>query len=430
MAELAFSRSRPRERLRRLRLVVEQARAFAGLGQRSLRVFIEWMQNQMEENARMVEIPVPEADEDAVRIMTMHASKGLEFPVVILAGLDKNNSRSNSVIFNPQGGSVEIKLGSGDRVFATSGYEEANRYDQKAQEAEGIRLMYVATTRARDYLLLSCFRKQTRGEGKPINACIEEIAGETGCSWQELNMETPGSTARQQVVAKTEGATQGPEAKIRWLERREDIIRASSLSPALAVTALAYQKKEEGENGTIYFRKGRGGTSLGRAVHSVLQTVDLATGKDIEQISRSQADVEGIPEREKEVTLLAGKALEMSVVKRAVQSGRYWREVFVSLKRGSRQIEGFIDLIFEEDGCLVIADYKTDVVSGLEDPANIDQYQLQAGLYALAASELTGKPVREVALLFLNTGREIIMQDIDELKAKASHRIEAVTGSQ
>ncbi len=111
------------------------------------------------------------------------------------------------------------------------------------------------------------------------------------------------------------------------------------------------------------------------------------------------------------------------MVKRAVKSGRYWRELFISLNWHGKLVEGFIDLIFEEGGQLVIADYKTDVVSDFDDPARLAQYRLQAGLYALAAGELTGKPVREVALLFLSANREIVMTDIDSLIDLASQHI-------
>ena len=89
------------------------------------------MQRQADEGARVTETPVPESDEDAVRIMTMHASKGLEFPVVILTGLNTGrNARVDRVIFDD--GNVEVGVGSGNSIFQTAGYEEKGRARESA----------------------------------------------------------------------------------------------------------------------------------------------------------------------------------------------------------------------------------------------------------------------------------------------------------
>ncbi|MBN1368947.1 MAG: PD-(D/E)XK nuclease family protein, partial [Dehalococcoidaceae bacterium] len=425
MAELAFGRTRPRERLRRLKLVTEQARAFGSIGERSLRVFIDWMTRQMDEQARMVEIPVPETDEDAVRIMTMHAAKGLEFPVVILAGLGSGKNFAHPVIFG-EDGACQVKLGSKEKAFCTAGHEAAEELEKEAEQAEKIRLMYVAATRARDYLLVSLYRSD-KGSSDAVNEIIEDIAGRTGCGWRDLDPENLETPPVKEAPGELAGRAGTAEDRQDWIERNRKVIRAASVPPAVAVTTVARQPEEqEAEAGEVYYRKGRGGTSLGRAVHSVLQTIDLATGKDIEQLSRSQADVEGIPEREAEVARLVKKALAMPAVRRAVASGRYWREFFIGLPHDNRQVEGFIDLLFEEEGGLVIADYKTDVVLDFEDPAKLARYRVQAGLYALAVQELTGKPVIEVSLLFLSAGREMNLGDIEALTAEARQQLGAV----
>ncbi len=422
MAELAFGRERPRERLRRLKMITEQARAFSSIGERSLRVFIEWMQAQIQENVRMVEIPVPEPDEDAVRIMTVHAAKGLEFPVVILAGLDTGKERGKPVIFG-EGGSLELKIGSGDRVFATTGYEAAEQLENEAGEAEKIRLMYVAATRARDYLLISCFRKETSGQSSAINACIEKIACETGCSWDTLDCPSIEVAPPQIEPECLDKGYDTLEERKRWIDRRENIIKAASIPQAEGTTRITRQDKDEPEGGEAYFRKGRGGSNLGRAVHSVLQTIDLEAGENLDKICRSQADAEGIPGREKEVARLVRKALEMPAVRRAVKSGRYYRELFFGLPYQNRQIEGFIDLLFEEGESLVIADYKTDVNYDLDDPVKAEQYRLQAGVYALAVEELAGKTVSEVILIFLVSGKEESLIDVKGLKSTAVKKL-------
>ena len=110
LVELSFDHRRPRERWRRLRFVVEQARAYQRAGGSSLRGFLEWIERQVVERARAVESPAPESDEDCVRIMTIHAAKGLEFPVVVLTGFGSAPNRNvDNVIVDRTSGQVEIE---------------------------------------------------------------------------------------------------------------------------------------------------------------------------------------------------------------------------------------------------------------------------------------------------------------------------------
>ena len=64
--------------------------------------------------------------------------------------------------------------------------------------------------------------------------------------------------------------------------------------------------------------------------------------------------------RWKEIADSTQRALESTIVRRAIASGRYYREVFVSAPVEDVLLEGFIDLLFEDDAGLVIVDYKTD----------------------------------------------------------------------
>ena len=123
----AVDHPRRREQWRRYRFIVAQARAFTEAGGGSLRSFLEWMDRQRDEQARVTETPVPETDEDAVRIMTVHGSKGLEFPVVFLTGLNgRRSTRSGQVLFGRPDGtnassSVEVRVGSSSQTFQTAG---------------------------------------------------------------------------------------------------------------------------------------------------------------------------------------------------------------------------------------------------------------------------------------------------------------------
>ncbi len=85
MLELAVAGTRPRESWRRLRFVAEQARGLEEAGVlTTLRQFVEWLRMQADAGARVNEGVAVEPDDDAIRIMTIHAAKGLEFEIVFL----------------------------------------------------------------------------------------------------------------------------------------------------------------------------------------------------------------------------------------------------------------------------------------------------------------------------------------------------------
>jgi ATP-dependent helicase/nuclease subunit A len=88
---------------------------------------------------------------DAVRVLTIHGAKGLEFPVVLLGGLSAvERHRPPAVLFGPLG--PEMRLAPG---VESKGYRDASDDDREAEAAERLRLFYVGATRARDHLVVS-----------------------------------------------------------------------------------------------------------------------------------------------------------------------------------------------------------------------------------------------------------------------------------
>ena len=86
---------------------------------------------------------------------------------------------------------------------------------------------------------------------------------------------------------------------------------------------------------------------------------------------------------------------------------------------GDGAIEGFIDLLFEEDDGLVIVDYKTDSIEANQTEETMSQYELQAGSYGLAVQKATGLKVKEIVFLFLRPRSEAIVRNISELAERA-----------
>jgi ATP-dependent helicase/nuclease subunit A len=153
------------------------------------------------------------------------------------------------------------------------------------------------------------------------------------------------------------------------------------------------------------WRRGRAGTSIGRAVHGVLQSVDLDSGAGLDRLAEAQAIAEGVPGRTREIASLVRAALDSEVVRSAVAGGRYWREVYVGAPAGDvadHVVEGFIDLLVEGPDGFTVVDYKTDAVVSDEDiDAAVDRYRLQGATYALAVGRVLGRPVTRCLFLFL-----------------------------
>ena len=394
LMQVALDHPRTREQWRRYRFMVEQARAFSAAGGSSLRGFLKWADRQAAEGARVTEVPVPEGDEEAVRVMTVHAAKGLEFPVVILTGLNtRRSSQSDSVLLNRDTGAVEVSTGASSTRFTTPEYDNLAAQEQAMEEDEYVRLLYVAATRARDHLVVSLYR--TDRDSSSAAALIPSFIGDEDHLWEP----TPEVPDAVQASGEIQRLTDEPngysvEDREQWIEERAQMLQRQGRPNSVAATRLAQIAKEESTSEEPW-KRGRGGTSLGRAVHAVLQTIDLSTGADIEDTARAQSAAEGLPHRESEVAALAQVAVESDVVRRAVASGRLWREVPVAVPLDDGVLEGFIDLLFEEDGCLVIVDYKTDTLEAEETEDATARYRLLAGSYALHgnAGERSGVPV-------------------------------------
>jgi ATP-dependent helicase/nuclease subunit A len=439
LVELTFVQRRPRDHWRRLRFVVDQARAFVQSGGASLGDFVSWAQLQTDENAAVVEAPAPEPDDDAVRILTIHGSKGLEFPIVVLAGLSsRQNTSGPSVHYGD--GRPEVAVGPRDARFATPGYEALADAASDAEAHEAKRLLYVAATRARDHLVISLHHAEKGQSSRSAAASLWNASHEAAAGWWRH------AAIGDQLALPVDAGTRGFEPmtideRAGWLRAHDDVLATAARRRVWAATALAGEADElepiepvrgaaetEGEPGAPQVPLHRGGTALGRAVHAVLQSVDLDDPSDVEALAAVEAAHEGLtaPGDAAEVAQRAAGALESAVIReaRATANNRRWRELYVAAPVGQSTtpagagplVEGYIDLLFEDErGELVVVDYKTDRASTPEDAAAVGmRYRLQAGAYALAVGEVLQRPVNRAVLVFC--GRDgAVEYEIDDL---------------
>ena len=288
----------------------------------------------------------------------------------------------------------------------------------------------MATTRARDHLVLS-LRRPAQRSGNAAATHISNYMADYDDLWQAVELDElaasaenqpPGSDDQSRVIDETLHSAERLE---QWVTERKHTIDEFSRPQFVAATGLsrAFKDEEEEQDSPEPWRRGRAGTSVGRAVHAVLQSIDLAAGEGVEHRARAQAVAEGVPDREEEIVRLARVAVDSDIVRRAVASKRIWREVPVAAPVGDGSLHGFIDLLFEEEDGLVVVDYKTDSVTEAQFPEVTQRYRLQGGAYAHAVAQITGRPVKEMVFLYLQPNREEPLLDLrgamDDARAAA-----------
>ena len=409
LAVQAFGSPHPRDALRRLRYVVAQARALTSSGQPSLRALCDWLESRQREQYYDAESAVPDADEDAVRFMTVHGSKGLEFPIVILTGLGVATSRvgpqSVDLVPNYETGVLEVRCGE----FITVGYKRDS--EKTMYEAEQKRLLYVATTRARDHLVMSLYYGKDACHASRI---LSRLKNRPELS-RELTLE-PLEPRSASVTAMPAGAhSMTPEqhraTEEEWMTRRQTLIEQLSDEAIVSPSSLGHEPppqeldpppEPDPNDLTRRIRKGHGASALGRAVHAVLQTIDLGTLANLDSLANAAARDENVLDRLDDVTRYVRDASSSAPVQRALARGRYWREVPVGVLRDDGSLlEGAIDLLYEhEDGALGVVDYKTDRITEAQATARTESYRAQGEAYRDAVEQVTGKDVATVEFVF------------------------------
>ena len=350
-------------------------------------------------------IDVPSTDR--VRVMNLHKAKGLEAPVVFLADYQKRRTGTDAT----NGPSLHVDR-SGDRttgwlavtqsvgwsrkiIAAPVGWEELCGRERAFEEAEQIRLDYVAATRAGCGLVVSLFEKEQKGaKGEPETFVAEG-------AWERFGPHLAAAPDLPTIT--TAGDGPAPAAESRPPVATGDALRGR-IAACVAATFARISPRElltEPAEGIRFTGDGLG-EPWGRAIHRLIEMaardpqLDLGaaaatvlSGEEVSLVHRGRA------------VAIVREIMSRPVWQRAQASGARFVEVpFAVQVRGAdlpervrtlagdggplpTVVRGVIDLVFAEAaGGWTVVDWKTDAVTPGSEPLLEDHYRPQVELYA------------------------------------------------
>lgn len=347
---------------------------------------------------------------DAVRILTVHGSKGLEFPVVFVGEAHMANRSPNERLLVSRERGVSMTLPRDDddpkEGRAVPGFY---RFLQKGEQAEDIaefrRLFYVACTRAGDYLYLTGEDPGNRSRDRWLDWALPAL-GDIDGGRVEIREPRPVDVgALKRVHPEPEHPPPDEASETDYtapLLARPPVIPVRSSTPVTSLLAAKEHPVTGHGDGLAAFR----GTVAHRAVELTYGTRDCPPIRELvvqlqdrplsaEDVDRVAGEVEGYLERFAESDL--GKLLASEAVE-----ARY--EVPFAWDWDGVPVHGTIDLVYQDgDGGWHVVDFKTDVVNGRSPDEAAEPYLAQLGLYGMAVERAVGaRP--SLALAFLRSG--------------------------
>jgi len=341
----------------------------------------------------------------AVRLMNLHKAKGLEAPVVFLADPLKEVSHEPEIHISrtgrKAGGFFVATISKGEWKSEVAGlppdWNAHAELEKRYQEAEKERLLYVATTRAKQLLVVSHYpEKKEAGVWASLSPYLEQV--------EEL--EAPRT--EKKMIKRT---------KIRpeeFMGNREDVIKRFSRCKIPSYTTMSVTEKVKGSSKTMPFSEGTGlGMSWGRVIHRILESLSKDERIDLEKMAENLLKGEGRPLSEKETIVSVSKGVMASELwGRMHKSEKAFFEVPFFHKQVDEKVpklvSGTIDLVFKEGDGWVIADYKSDKIDGNLETL-INYYKPQVEMYTDFWKEITGEKVKEAGLYFIDAGEWVVL---------------------
>jgi ATP-dependent exoDNAse (exonuclease V) beta subunit len=411
--------------------VPDLARTFELTGGISFRGFVDELAAQSD-RSEASEAPIIEESADGVRLMTVHTAKGLEFPVVVLADMTANLAA----------GDPDRHIDAAARICATrllrcAPFEliENDAIERARERAEGVRVAYVAATRARDLLVVpvvgagecngwlspltaalypqrSESRRSSRADGCPDfgEATLLNGPGDQDCVRPGLHRPQHGehevvwwdpAALRLDIDAKfglddydmlAGPADRGLAAYEAWKQGREAAIERGSSLQFEIFNPSESAEPPPGFEPTIQFdvvgrTAGRpSGRRFGTLVHAVLRDSELEMG-GIEALAKTYGRSLGATTAEVDAAIESARTALMHPLIAQARTAERWRvEAPITARIDGRLLEGAMDLAFFDRGVWHIVDFKTDA----HVEARRKHYEAQLRWYALALGRSAG----------------------------------------
>jgi ATP-dependent helicase/nuclease subunit A len=410
----------------------QQAELLGREGLTTLKAAIRQLEKRVLDVKDEGESVLAEENLDAVRIMSIHKAKGLEFPIVILAGcqagIEGGRNADAEALFDWSTALNGLRIGS---ISDLAGLYIAEKSRIRSGE-EQKRLLYVAMTRAREHLIISCAPSSRRSNGSflsmldgTLNECI------TGAESSRTVALGSGNVAievvSESLTAPSRAQTKSASAKKRpnwqpfidtWERRTADYETAQKTAPFLTPTRLKRQEvslTESGDEMKYQFDRSTPALVVGDLAHRFLQNWDFSANienfepelrdwiagalpSEFESFRRKiESDLQGIFAgffRSTAYTELAGARI-------------LGREVPLLMPWNGQVMEGVIDLIYERNGLLYLADYKTDRIDKKNLPEAAARYHQQAEIYLQAVGQSLGREPAGFKIIFLRLGEAV-----------------------
>jgi len=374
--------------------------------------------------------------ERAVQVMTVHAAKGLEFPIVVLGDATYSGGRRSPLLLDPDLG-VLLPLKDEDGTLPTA-YRlgRARADDQEAAEAD--RLLYVAATRAQEMLLISgCINLRGDGTPRKMGGWLGRLAGPLGLAGRAIEHDEEGDRVHRidlQVGATDvacfiyEPAWQGGRAVERAAARPRVPADFPLLEPVAPEVAVADRKvaKQEREPPQRVWRvvpwvkhPTAPAWVVGSLVHEALAAWRFPDdGFDTWAYARARTygltDPRQLSNAVSRARRLLNRFRAHPLFEEMDQADRRLHEVPYSRVVDGRVESGVIDALYLRGGVWTLVEFKTDEVrdeASLEKLLTTEDYVPQVRRYIVAVEQLLGQSVRAV-LCLLNCRGEVCLKTI------------------